>query len=222
MGERSAGPAAPASSDKREVLLAIAEKLFSDRGYRDVSIEDITREAGLGIGSFYSFFKGKEELYTEILDSLEARGAEEAERHVRKFNSPINKLKALYRFSVLGLKGSPILRGLITRDRQFLYPGMEARSARRGSLMSAIERMLDDILREGARKRVFRINLFQNPGRMLMAVYSSILMEPDPQRSTELMNDVLHLIERGIKRWFRLGKRDERLDRRLMRRRPAE
>ena len=220
MAERPVAPAAP-SSDKREVLLTIAEKLFSDRGYRDVSIEDITREAGLGIGSFYSFFKGKEELYTEILDGLETRGAEEAERHVRKFNSPINKLKALYRFSVLGLKSNPILRGLITRDRQFLYPGSEARSARPSSLLSTIERMLDDILKEGAQKRVFRINLFQNPSRMLMAVYTSILTEPDPQKSTELMNDVLHLIERGIRRWFRLGKRDERLDRRLLRNGPA-
>jgi AcrR family transcriptional regulator len=208
-------------SDKRVVLLAIAEKLFSARGYRDVSIEDITREAGLGIGSFYSFFKGKEELYTEILDNLERGGAEEAERHVRKFNSPLNKLKALYRFSALGLKGNPILRGMITRDRRFLYPGTEARSSRPGTLMSTIERILDDILTVGAQKRVFRTDLFQNAKRMLLAVYNSILMEPDPQRSTELMNDVLRLIERGIRRRFRLAKRDERLDRRLLRRKPA-
>jgi AcrR family transcriptional regulator len=204
-------------ADKREVLLAVAEKLFSQRGYRDVSIEDITRAAGLGIGSFYSHFKSKEELYTVILDRLEKKGAEEAERHVRKFNSPMNKLKALYRFSALGLKGNPILRGQIARERKFRYPGAEKRSARPDTLLAAIERMLDDILHEGARKRVFRTGLFQNPHRMLLAVYNSVLLDPDPRGSTELTNDVLRLIERGLRRWLRLRKRDERLDRRLLR-----
>jgi AcrR family transcriptional regulator len=191
--------------------------LFSENGYREVSVEDITRGAGLGTGSFYSFFKSKEELYSAILDRLEKKGAEEAERHVAKFNSPMNKLKALYRFSVLGLKGNPIMRGIITRDGKYTYPGAERRYAREDTLLAGIERMLDDILREGSRKRVFRAALFQNLHRLLLAVYDAVLRDPEEKTASELMNDALLLIERGIKRRLRLRKRDERLDRRLLR-----
>ncbi len=204
-------------ADKREIILSVGEKLFSAHGYREVTVEDITRDSGLGTGSFYSHFRSKEELYSAIVDRLESKGMKEAERHVRKFNSPMNKLKALYRFSMLGLKGNPIILGLMRRDRKFLYPGAERRSARRDSLLAQIEKLLDEILKEGARKRAFRARLFQNPRRMLLAVYNSVLMDPGEGSVTELTNDVLLLIERGIKRRLRLRKRDERLDRRLMR-----
>jgi AcrR family transcriptional regulator len=205
-------------ADKRETILSVGERLFSLHGYREVTVEDITRGSGLGTGSFYSHFASKEELYSAIVDRLESKGMEEAERHVRKFNSPMNKLKALYRFSMLGLKGNPIILGLMRRDRKFLYPGAQERSARRDSLLARIEGLLDEILKEGARKRVFRARLFQNPRRMLLAVYNSVLMDPGEGSVTELMNDVLLLVERGLKRRLRLRKRDERLDRRLMRR----
>jgi hypothetical protein len=152
---------------------------------------------------------------------LEKRGAEEAERHVRKFNSPMNKLKALYRFSMLALEQNPMIRGMITGDRRFLFPGAEKRGAGGNSLLTNIERLLDEILKEGAGKRVFRTGLFQNPHRMLLAVYNSVLLDPDEGSLTELMNDVLILIERGIKRRLRLRQRDERLDRRLMRTGPT-
>jgi AcrR family transcriptional regulator len=210
------------AADKRGTLFTVGERLFSQNGYRDVSVEDIARAAGLGTGSFYSFFRTKEELYAAILDGLEKRGAEEAERHVRKFNSPLNKLKALFRFSVLGLERNPLIRGMITGDKKFLFPGAEKRGARGNLLLASIERLLDEILAEGARKRVFRTGLFQNPHRMLLAAYNAILLDPANGPLPELMNDMLLLIERGIKRRLRLRQRDERLDRRLMRRSRGE
>ena len=201
-------------TDKRETLFIVGERLFSKNGYRDVSVEEIAGNAGLGTGSFYSFFRTKETLYSAILDRMEKRGAEEAERHVRKFNSPMNKLKALYRFGMLGLKQNPMIRGMITGEKKFLFPGAEKRE---NTLLASIERLLDEILAEGARKRVFRTGLFRNAHRMLLAVYNSVLLDPGEDSITELMDDVLLLIERGIKRRLRLRQRDERLDRRIMR-----
>jgi AcrR family transcriptional regulator len=204
------------TADRREILFTAAERLFSRNGYRDVSVEDITRAAGLGTGSFYGYFRSKEELYSAILDRLEKKGAEEAERHVRRFTFPMNKLKALILFSVLGLRGNPILRGIITRDRRYLYPGAEERSGGKSPLFTHIKGMLNDILREGARKRVFRTGIFKNPHGMLVAVYGAVLTDPDTGDAADLMNDLLLLIKRGLGRRFRLRRADERRDRRLM------
>ena len=45
-------------ADKRRLFLKVGERLFSRYGYKDVNIEDITKEAGVGTGSFYTYFSG--------------------------------------------------------------------------------------------------------------------------------------------------------------------
>lgn len=41
--------------------------LFSQKGFYSTSVEDIVREAGVGKGTFYRYFKTKEEIFTAIL-----------------------------------------------------------------------------------------------------------------------------------------------------------
>ncbi|ONI79485.1 hypothetical protein ALI144C_27200 [Actinosynnema sp. ALI-1.44] len=53
-------PAAPVS--RREELLTVATQLFRERGYRDVSMEDIGAAAGIAGPSIYRHFGGKAEL----------------------------------------------------------------------------------------------------------------------------------------------------------------
>ena len=57
---------------KRKKLLQAAAKVISTKGYNDSSIKDITEEAKVSVGSFYSYFSNKEEvllaLYDEIAD----------------------------------------------------------------------------------------------------------------------------------------------------------
>ena len=62
--------------NRKETLLKVGERLFAQNGYRDVSIKDITNAAGLGMGSFYTYFDSKEEFYSAILDAHRAAGRE--------------------------------------------------------------------------------------------------------------------------------------------------
>ncbi len=50
---------------KRKLLLA-AEKLISEKGFDNISVEDITHEAGVAKGTFYTYFKRKEDVSGEI------------------------------------------------------------------------------------------------------------------------------------------------------------
>ena len=45
-------------------------KLFLDRGISQVTIDDITREAGMAKGNFYRYFEGKKELVDAILQPI--------------------------------------------------------------------------------------------------------------------------------------------------------
>lgn len=54
-------------TDVRENIVQSARKLFNRYGFDNVSIQQIMAGAGLTHGGFYSYFKSKSDLYTEVL-----------------------------------------------------------------------------------------------------------------------------------------------------------
>ena len=63
---------------RRQILLAAAA-LFRDKGYKATTLRDIARAVGMGAGSFYYYFRSKEEVLHEVLD----RGIETVDNMVR-------------------------------------------------------------------------------------------------------------------------------------------
>jgi AcrR family transcriptional regulator len=52
-------------TSKRDVIVKTAVDLFRDKGYDSTNIDDIVERAGIGKGTFYQYFKGKEDLFFE-------------------------------------------------------------------------------------------------------------------------------------------------------------
>ena len=55
---------------KRKKLLQAAAKVISTKGYNDSSIKDITEEAKVSVGSFYSYFSNKEDVLLALYDEI--------------------------------------------------------------------------------------------------------------------------------------------------------
>ncbi len=53
----------------RARILDAAEKVFGAQGFHGASIVDITRDAGVGLGTFYVYFPSKIEIYRHLLRS---------------------------------------------------------------------------------------------------------------------------------------------------------
>jgi AcrR family transcriptional regulator len=75
----AAGPGLPKRADARrnyERLLAAATAAFAEHGADDVSLEEIARRAGLGIGTLYRHFPARQALleavYKDQVDGLDA------------------------------------------------------------------------------------------------------------------------------------------------------
>lgn len=66
----------------KDRLLSIGEKLFSQFGLNKVSIDKITKEVGIAKGSFYKFYKNKEDLCYDCLMVLEERVREDLEKKI--------------------------------------------------------------------------------------------------------------------------------------------
>jgi AcrR family transcriptional regulator len=55
------------SDRTRRRIITAARHLFERRGYRDTTIDDITRRAQVAHGTFYLYFRGKADLLNELL-----------------------------------------------------------------------------------------------------------------------------------------------------------
>lgn len=56
------------SRRKQEQLLDAAERLFAERGYDQVTADDIGAEAGLPVGTFYNYFASKPQILVMVAD----------------------------------------------------------------------------------------------------------------------------------------------------------
>ena len=63
-------PTQKRSIEKKQRIKNAALKLMSEKGYFATSSNEIAREAGVSIGTFYSYFKDKKELYAELVDDI--------------------------------------------------------------------------------------------------------------------------------------------------------
>jgi TetR/AcrR family transcriptional repressor of nem operon len=59
-------PAGHRATVKKNIIQS-ARRLFNRHGFESVSISQIMADAGLTHGGFYTYFKGKSDLYTEVL-----------------------------------------------------------------------------------------------------------------------------------------------------------
>ena len=52
---------------RKNQILDCAKKIFSDKGYYEAYVEDVIKEARVGKGTFYRYFKNKEDLFIALL-----------------------------------------------------------------------------------------------------------------------------------------------------------
>ena len=203
-------------TNRRALIVRSGMEQFSRYGYRDVSVSEIVRDCGLSVGTFYKYFPSKETFYEHILAVIAQEGIRKAEEVIGRLHSPINKLKALYQFVVLGIRRYPILRGILRREERYLYPGIDLEGGIVGDLRLRIEKMVREIIRDGSRRGVFRPGLYHDAHKLVMTLLDTVILNLDDPRVEALSQDMLVLIQRGLRRRLRLRRRDERRDRRLI------
>jgi len=87
------------STTRRDELLAIAAKLFAERGFKNTTVRDIADAAGILSGSLYHHFDSKEAMVDELLDSFQQSLWEEYDAIEASDRTPKEKLVAVVRAS---------------------------------------------------------------------------------------------------------------------------
>lgn len=72
-----------AAEETRAALVDTARALFADRGYADVSIDDITERTRVTRGALYHHFEDKRELFQAVVEAVERDVAERVRSKTR-------------------------------------------------------------------------------------------------------------------------------------------
>ena len=65
---------------KKDLILDTMQKLMNEKPSQAISVSDIAREAGIGKGSIYYYFKSKEEILEAVIERTYSKAIEESER----------------------------------------------------------------------------------------------------------------------------------------------
>jgi len=63
-------------AQNREKLLCAAKKVFAEKGFGEATARDIVRETDLATGTFYNYFRDKDEVFRALLEEFEQRVTE--------------------------------------------------------------------------------------------------------------------------------------------------
>ena len=79
--------------NKKDEIVKVATKLFSNKSFHSVTMDEIADQAGVAKGTLYFYFYSKEKLYLQILEKTFGSIESILEREVEKSDTAPNKLK---------------------------------------------------------------------------------------------------------------------------------
>jgi AcrR family transcriptional regulator len=99
----------------REQLIAIATRLFGERGYEGASIEAVLRESGVSRGALYHHFDNKEALFEAVFEGVEASVSHEILAATAGLDDPVDALRA-GSVAWVRLAADPVVRRVVIID----------------------------------------------------------------------------------------------------------
>ena len=127
---QAANPRSRRKSDRRVQLLAAAERLFAERGFLAVRLEDIGAAAGVSGPAIYRHFPNKESLLVELLVGISTRLLAGAREVRSRGTDAAAALDGLIDFHLDFALGEPDLIRIQDRDLAYL-PAAAERQVRR-------------------------------------------------------------------------------------------
>src|SRR5215813_3087530 len=174
----------PREPERRLLLLKAAFREVAEKGFSDVTLDDIARRAGVSKGVTLYYFDSKDELFLELfswlIDSIHARMREA----VAAEDDPVGKLKAL----VALIFPSP------SKNRAFFraFVDFSGLAARRDDFREVNERFYagcreidGGIVEEGMRQGVFLVRDRLEAGSTMRAIFDGLMMQWLAERDLE-------------------------------------
>jgi len=189
---------------QRQEMLAAALVLFSEKGYRNVSMQEIAEKAEFAIGTLYNFFRNKEDLYKALIRDLADRFGEALRKAVEGPDLEIEKLRSYVQAKgELFCGNASVIRLYFAETVGASFNVQAGLDAELKERRQAFLRRLAGIFEDGMRRRRFR--RIADPYHLAVAlesVTSALLLlwlqEPDRHPYPDDPDAILNIFLKGL------------------------
>ncbi|MDF2922300.1 MAG: transcriptional regulator [Paenibacillaceae bacterium] len=96
--------------EKRIRIYNCAKELFRTKGFKDTNISEITKKAGMAVGTFYNYYSSKEKLFMDIFLEENTKLKKDCLESLDLTQSPLTVVRQIITMNAAGINDSPILR----------------------------------------------------------------------------------------------------------------
>lgn len=185
--------------EKHNVILTVARKLFGRYGLRKTTVDEIAREARVGKGTIYNYFKSKEEVFQAVVEEEAQIFKNEMKKAVDSQTAPEKKIRAYV-----------ITRMQIINQLANFYSSFKDEYLEYYSFIEKIREKYTDyeiftikeILKEGINKKVFSIKDLDLTAFAVVIAMKGLeyywAMEQDPLEVEKKIDILLKIFFNGI------------------------
>lgn len=132
--------------ETRALLLATARKVFTERGYADTSMDDLTAQAGLTRGALYHHFGDKKGLLAAVVQQIDA----EMDVRLQAISDNADDRWQGFRGrcqAYLEMALEPDIQRIVLRDARAVLGGASPQAQRQ--CVESMQRLIDELMRRG-------------------------------------------------------------------------
>jgi AcrR family transcriptional regulator len=96
--------------DKKSRIYESGKELFEKNGFKNTNIAEIMRQSGFATGTFYHYYRSKDQLFMEIYNNENALLKRHIMESVDEDGEPIDVIKEITEKNLHGMKANPILK----------------------------------------------------------------------------------------------------------------
>jgi AcrR family transcriptional regulator len=186
----------PRTDGLRDRILVVAERVFSERPFHTVRMDEVARRSGVAKGTVYLYFPGKRELYLAVLFEGMERLRRRLESVAAVSAAPLDRLRATVAGLLEHRSRRHELLALLLRYEQRLTPD-EARQwlRRRERLSQTVQSVIAEAIGAGALRSVD----LKVGEEMLLGIVRGLRAAPWRGASaTQLARGAIELLLRGL------------------------
>jgi Transcriptional regulator len=124
--------------DKKAEIFHCGKELFSTKGFKDTNVSNITKMAGIAVGTFYNYYPSKESLFLEIFFKENEQLKKSIMESVDLDDDPIKIIKKVLALNFSGMNSNPILKEWYNKD---LFNRLEKEFHKQGGMENIHELM---------------------------------------------------------------------------------
>jgi len=184
------------NSNRKEDIIKIAAKLFSEKSFHDVKMDEIAEELGIAKGTIYLYFKSKEQLYLKILEDSHESIESILEREIANDDpSPIKLKKVLSIIFSFYRRNLDVLKILSRDETHLIKEHFQFTELWRKRRLKLYEKILEKGIKEGS----FSIQNTTLTALIIFGLVRSVMFFYTTEKDSSIIaEEVYNVISKGI------------------------